>query len=53
MTIQLVVVRSFATYTKGDAITDPLLIAKILASEQAACVVRVQRGSQNQSEQGR
>ena len=52
MTIQLVVVRSFGTYVKGDTITDQSLIAKIVASEQATCVVRVQPGSQNQSQQG-
>jgi hypothetical protein len=52
MTIQLIVVRSFGTYVKGEAINDPSLVAKILASEQAACVVRVQQGSQGQTQQG-
>ena len=52
MAIQLVVVRSYGTYIKGDVISDPSLIAKILASEQAVCVVRVQQGSQKQPQQG-
>jgi hypothetical protein len=52
MTIQLVVVRPFRAYTKGDVISEPSLIAEILASEQATNVVRVQRGALNQPQQG-
>lgn len=52
MTIQLVVVRPFKTYSKGDVIGDAASIATILASEQASCVVRVQHGSQTQPKQG-
>ena len=45
MTIQLVVVRPFGTYVKGDVIGDAASIAAVLASEQAANVVRVQQPS--------
>jgi hypothetical protein len=41
MTIQLVVVRPFAAYTKGETITDAATIMKILAGENAHHVVRV------------
>jgi hypothetical protein len=46
MTIQLVVVRPFGTYAKGDVIGDAASIAAISASEQATCVVRVRPAAQ-------
>ena len=52
MTIQLVVVRPFGTYAKGDVIGDAASITTILASEQATCVVRVQVPTQSQPTQG-
>ena len=52
MTIQLVVVRPFGTYTKGAVIGDAASIAAISASEQATCVVRVQLPAQTQPAQG-
>jgi hypothetical protein len=39
--MKLVVVIEFAPYKKGDQITDPALVAKILASPSAAYVVQV------------
>ena len=41
MNIHLVVVSVFAAYAKGDVITDPTIIAAILASENHRNVVRV------------
>ena len=41
MSMQLVVVRPFGAHSRGDVVTDPGQIAKILASESAANVVRV------------
>jgi hypothetical protein len=41
MPIHLVVVRPFAAYAIGDAVTDADTIAAILASPHAADVVRV------------
>lgn len=41
MNVQLVVVRPFGTYAKGDVITDAAQIASVLAGEHAQCVVRV------------
>ena len=41
MNIDLVVVAAFATYAKGDVITDATKIAAILASEDHRNVVRV------------
>ena len=52
MTIQLIVVRPFATHAKGDVIGDAASIAAILASEQATSVVRVQLPAQSQPNQG-
>ncbi len=52
MSFQLVVVRPFATYVKGDVIADAASIAAVLASEQAASVVRVQAGTQSAPAQG-
>jgi hypothetical protein len=52
MTFQLVVVRPFGTYSKGDVIGDAASIAAIMASEQATCVVRVQVGAPSQPTQG-
>ncbi len=52
MTIQLVVVRPFGTYVKGAVIGDVASIAAVLASEQAANVVRVQQPSSAQPGKG-
>jgi hypothetical protein len=41
MTINLVVVRPFGGFARGDAITDAIRIAAILKSEHATNVVRV------------
>ena len=41
MNIHLVVVAAFATYAKGEVITDPAIIEQLLASEDRKCVVRV------------
>jgi hypothetical protein len=41
MDMKLVVVRPFAGHARGDAITDPETVRRVLAGEQAACVVRV------------
>jgi hypothetical protein len=41
MTVQLVVVRAFGPYERGDVITDPQVVAEMLAGENAAAVVRV------------
>jgi hypothetical protein len=41
MNIHLIVVRSFNGLTRGDTVTDPARIAKILNSEWAHSVVRV------------
>ena len=41
MSIHLVVVAAFATYVKGDLITDSAIIAQVNASEDRKCVVRV------------
>ncbi len=43
MAFALVVVRAFGKYRKGEQIDDEAEIAKVLASENAASVVRVQR----------
>jgi hypothetical protein len=41
MDIKLVVVRAFGTHARGDVINDAGEIARVLAGEHAACVVRV------------
>ena len=41
MNIHLVVVAAFATYAKGEVITDLGVIEQLLASEDRKCVVRV------------
>ncbi len=41
MSFQLVVLKPFATYRRGDLITDGAVIEKILAGPQAGSVVRV------------
>ena len=41
MQVHLVVVKPFATFARGDTITDPARIAGILKSEHARHVVRV------------
>lgn len=41
MNIQLVVVRPFGNYARGDVVTDPVRIAQILNSDYAHAVVRV------------
>ena len=41
MQVHLVVVRPFASLTRGDIITDPARIAEILKGEHAPQVVRV------------
>jgi hypothetical protein len=41
MQVHLVVVRPFAALNRGDVITDPVRIAKILRGEHAQHVVRV------------
>jgi hypothetical protein len=41
MTVHLVVVRPFGTYTKGATITDAATVTKILAGEYKHHVVRV------------
>ena len=41
MNIHLVIVSAFASYAKGDVVTDPTLIAALLASENHRNVVRV------------
>ena len=38
----LAVVRPFGAYRVGDLVTDPAEVARLLASEQAASVVRIQ-----------
>lgn len=37
----LAVVRPFGSYRIGDLVTDPAEVARLLASEQAASVVRI------------
>lgn len=39
--MKLVVVTAFATYSKGDEITEPEAMQQVLASEQAECCVKV------------
>lgn len=39
--MHLIVVHPFGEYSRGDAIVDPAIIAEILASDNAACVVSV------------
>lgn len=41
MTFQLVVLKPFAGYRRGDLITDTLVVEKILSGPQASSVVRV------------
>lgn len=41
MQFHLVVVRPFASYTKGAIISDADTVAAVLAGENAACVVRI------------
>jgi hypothetical protein len=41
MTIKLVVVKPFLGFKRGDAITDPGEISRLLAAGHAASVVRV------------
>lgn len=41
MNFHLVVLKPFATYRRGELITDAQSVRKILASANAACVVRV------------
>jgi hypothetical protein len=43
MSYTLVVVRPFGAYGHGAEILDPQEIARVLACEHAACVVRVAR----------
>jgi hypothetical protein len=45
MNIHLVVVQAFGPHAKGDNIADPTMISAILASPNAAKVVRVQAPS--------
>jgi hypothetical protein len=47
MNFALTVVHPFKTYKRGDQITDPETIQKILASENAAKVVRVAANPSN------
>jgi hypothetical protein len=41
MTFQLVVLKSFAGFKRGDVIADKAAVAKILAGPEASFVVRV------------
>ena len=41
MTFQLVVVQPFGAYPVGALVSDAVQVEAILASEQAACVVRI------------
>lgn len=41
MDVRLVIVRPFGSYRKGDVVSDPTEIAKILASESTRNVVRI------------
>jgi hypothetical protein len=41
MAFELVVLKPFSCYKRGDMITDSSAISKILAGPQANCVVRV------------
>lgn len=41
MTYQLVVLKPFEGFCRGDAIKDPAVVRKILAGPQAGFVVRV------------
>jgi hypothetical protein len=47
---ELTVIQDFGTYRRGDAITDPATVAKILDSEQASNVVKVAAGTHIASE---
>jgi len=52
MSVQLVVVRPFGTYGKGDVIADAATVAAVLATENARNVVRVAAPQRTLSEQG-
>ena len=52
MSVQLIVVRPFGTYGKGQLITDTATIAKVLAGENVANVVRVTAPQQTSSQKG-
>jgi hypothetical protein len=41
MTFQLVVLKPFQSFKRGDVITDSAVVAKILAGPEASFVVRV------------
>ena len=41
MSLQLVVVRPFSSFARGDVISDAARVEKILSSENARSVVRV------------
>lgn len=43
--IELTVAQDFAGYRRGDALTDPVAIAEILASEQSVRVIKVPAGT--------
>ncbi len=43
MTVHLVVVRAFGPYGRGETISDPAAIARVLTGEHAHAVVRVMR----------
>jgi len=49
MNIHLVVVAAFATYAKGDLISDSAIISQVLASEDRKYVVRVAASPQQGS----
>ena len=44
MQFHLMVVRAFGAYAKGDVITEADIVAAVLASENALCVVRIAAG---------
>jgi hypothetical protein len=52
MSVQLVIVRPFGTYNKGDMITDTATIANVLAGESVANVVRVTAPPQTSPQKG-
>ncbi len=41
MSIQLVVVRAFGAYEKGQIISDPGQVSAVLSGEHITCVVRI------------
>jgi hypothetical protein len=52
MSVELVVVRPFGAYGKGQSITDAATIAKVLAGENAGYVVRVTAPQPASSQKG-